>query len=388
MHTSRDDYVINTLRFVSAREATQIYGAVLPESLTSPKMKGTKAYKTYYIFATGATPPKIARTSVREKVDVSRGKGIELLSEVALTEDTEFEEVRQKSLRDFHRTHLSGSGAATKKAPSATKVKPSVTNEGTSDKPGNEDDRNDDHDSSSEDSDQENDNDEDEPQSNNEKESDFEHETDENDTGSESDQEENEEDEKDDEENEEEEFVRTSSEHTPFDDEKDTNVESKVEEIAEEMGYTTSLLYDDVDIRQNEPVDTDEGVFQKKGTNADENPKISLVIDDAHVTLSSVPQKTEVLVTSSSHSSDLESQLLNFSDIHHTDEKIVSPLDILVHHEVPSNQLTTLFTIPVSVITESSPIYTTDITQSLPSSAPSPPQSTSTPTPTTKATNP
>ncbi|GKB92322.1 hypothetical protein Tco_0964594 [Tanacetum coccineum] len=125
MHTSRDDYLINTLRFVSAKEATQIYGAILLESLTSPEMKETKAYKTYLGFSTGATPPKITRkfkkaspskkdlnlslvpmdkepksikkkssSKRKEKVDVARGKGIELLSEVALTEDTQYKEVR------------------------------------------------------------------------------------------------------------------------------------------------------------------------------------------------------------------------------------------------------------------------------------------------------
>ncbi|GJZ66296.1 hypothetical protein Tco_0622992 [Tanacetum coccineum] len=48
MHTSRDDYLINTLRFVSANE-------------TLSKKK--------------------------EKMKVDQGKGIELLSEVALTEE-------------------------------------------------------------------------------------------------------------------------------------------------------------------------------------------------------------------------------------------------------------------------------------------------------------
>ncbi|GJZ33080.1 hypothetical protein Tco_0578516, partial [Tanacetum coccineum] len=61
MHTSKDDYLINTLRFVSKREETQIYEAILPESLTSPKMKETKAYQIYLGFATGATPPKKAQ---------------------------------------------------------------------------------------------------------------------------------------------------------------------------------------------------------------------------------------------------------------------------------------------------------------------------------------
>ncbi|GKC41255.1 hypothetical protein Tco_1058977, partial [Tanacetum coccineum] len=125
--------------FVSTKEETQIYGAILPESLTSLEMKETKAYKTYLGFATGTTPPKKARkfkkptspkltivlasteehtrkskrvkrptkkstkapargvviretpelplSKKKEKVDVTRGKGIELLSQVALNED-------------------------------------------------------------------------------------------------------------------------------------------------------------------------------------------------------------------------------------------------------------------------------------------------------------
>ncbi|GJR94367.1 hypothetical protein Tco_0266541 [Tanacetum coccineum] len=211
-HTSKDDYLINTLRFVSTREETQIYGAILPESLTSLDMKETKAYKTYLVFATRATPPKKVRkfkkpaslklTTVlvsteeptgqlkrvkrptkkstqapargvviretfempvskkKEKEDVARGKGIELLSD----------------------THPSGSGTATKPTPSAI-IKPSVTNEGTGVKLGvpdvmeeesseseaeswgNDDDyNNNDQDSESEESDQDKDNDDDKSQ--------------------------------------------------------------------------------------------------------------------------------------------------------------------------------------------------------------------------------
>ncbi|GJY50823.1 hypothetical protein Tco_0441670, partial [Tanacetum coccineum] len=187
MHTFRDDYLINTLRFVSTKEETQIYGAKLPESLTSPKMKETKAYKTYLGFATGAIPPKKARkfkkpaspklttipflteeptrkskrvkrpakkstkapargvviretpemslSKKKEKVDITRGKEIELLSEVALAKDSQFEEVRRKSIRDFHKTHPSGSDTITKTALSA-EIKPSVINKGPSVKPG------------------------------------------------------------------------------------------------------------------------------------------------------------------------------------------------------------------------------------------------------------
>ncbi|GKD66273.1 hypothetical protein Tco_1308381 [Tanacetum coccineum] len=373
MHTSKDDYLINTLRFISAKEATQIYGAILPKLLTSPEMKETKDYKTYIGFSTGATPPKIVRkfkkaspskkdlnlslvpvdeepksakkkvpskkttrkqtsrvvirdTKVessskrKEKVYVARGKGIELLSEVALIEDTQYEEVRQKSLRDFHKTHLSGSGTVTKTAPSATKIKPSVIDEGTGTKPGvpnvteeestkseaeswgnDEDDSNNDHDSRSEASDQEKDS-------------------------------------RDDEEEVKDEFVKTLSNDT--DDEDETTIKDKAEgDEDEEMDYTTSQLYDDVDIRLNKPVQANDETVQKE-------------------------------------------------DIPTTKTKIVSPMDIPVHHVVPSGQTPTLLTVPVSVITEYSLVYTTIIPQSLPSFTPLPQLSTPTLPPTTEATNP
>nr|GEU83348.1 putative reverse transcriptase domain-containing protein [Tanacetum cinerariifolium] len=163
----------------------------------------------------------------------------------------------------------------------------------------------------------------------------------------------------------------------------------------EEMDYTTSLLYDDVDIRLNKPVDTDKGFVQEESTDAamtniqqgNENPEILQVIEDAHVTLSTVPQKTKVPVTNFSHSSDLEAKFLNFADIPHSDAEIVSPLDVHVHHEVPSQQTPTLLTEPVSVIIDSSPVFSTIILQSLPSFTHPPQQSSPTPPPTTKAKN-
>ncbi|GJV85907.1 hypothetical protein Tco_1525805 [Tanacetum coccineum] len=411
IYTSKDDYLINTLRFVSVKEETQIYDAILPESLTSPEMKETKAYKTYLGFATGATPPKKARkfkkpaspklTTVsfsteepmrkskrvkrpakkstkapargvviretpemplskkKEKVDVTQGKGIELLSQVALTEDAQFEEVRMKSMRDFHKTHLSGSGTVTKTTPTAAKIKPFGNDEDGS---------NNEQDSSGEDSDQKNNNEDDKTQSDNENESDSEHETDENESILEYDQEENEEDE-DDEEEVKDGLVKTPSNDS--DDEDETKITDKAEgDEDEEMDYTTSQLYDDVDIRLNEPVDIDKGIVQEEGTDA------------------AMTNKTEVPVTSSSHSSDLAAKFLNFSDIPHTDAKIISPMDVHVHHEVPSKQTPTLLTVHILVITDTSPVYSTVIPQSLPSFTPLPKQSTSTPPPITEATNP
>ncbi|GJU19309.1 hypothetical protein Tco_1152651 [Tanacetum coccineum] len=282
MHTSKDDYLINTLRFVSVKEESQIYGAQLPKSMTNHEMRETKAYKTYLGYATGATPPKKARkfkkpaspqlsiviytfvieirpliskkpfdlpmvkagdevsseeptkkskrvkrsakkptkalaggvviretpemplSKKKEKVDIVIGKGIELLSDAALTKEAQYEEVRRKSLRYFHKTHPSGSGTITKTAPRAAKIKPSVTNEGTGVKPGVPD-------VTREESSEKNDSDDKNTQSNNEKGSDSEHETNENESKSESDHQDNDEEDEDDEEEEEDELVKTPS---------------------------------------------------------------------------------------------------------------------------------------------------------------------------------
>nr|GEU60185.1 hypothetical protein [Tanacetum cinerariifolium] len=187
-------------------------------------MKESKAYKTFLGYATGAVPPKIARkfkkaspskkdTSCgnkvknKEEVDVTRGKGIDLLSEVALTEEAQMKEVRKKSLRNFHKTHPSGSGTVAKKPPRVDKITPIVTSEGTGDKPGVPDVT------------------EDVSTENNEQDTD----------GSESDsefnQQEYEEEVKDDDE-EEDEIVHTPS---SSDDEEDANLESKNDDKSEEI---------------------------------------------------------------------------------------------------------------------------------------------------------
>nr|GEZ58484.1 retrovirus-related Pol polyprotein from transposon TNT 1-94 [Tanacetum cinerariifolium] len=154
-----------------------------------------------------------------------------------------------------------------------------------------EDDRNNDHDSGSERSDQERDSSDDNTQYNSENGSDSRHETDENESGSESNQEENEEENEDDDEELDDEFVKTPSNDTH--DEDETKIKDKTKGDEDEgMDYATNQFDDDVNVRLNEPVDTDEGLIQKEGTDAkmtnvqqgNENPKITLnqVIEDAH----------------------------------------------------------------------------------------------------------
>nr|GEW30730.1 hypothetical protein [Tanacetum cinerariifolium] len=69
----------------------------------------------------------------KEKMTVKKRKGIDLLFELAVTEEGQFEEVRKKSMRDFHKTHPSGSVTVTK---TACQNQTSATSEGTIVKPG------------------------------------------------------------------------------------------------------------------------------------------------------------------------------------------------------------------------------------------------------------
>ncbi|GKD56100.1 hypothetical protein Tco_1289487, partial [Tanacetum coccineum] len=144
----------------------------------------------------------------------------------------------------------------------------------------------------------------------------------------------------------------------------------------EEVYYSSSLQYNDADTRLNEPIPANEEGVQKEGVDAE--------MTEAQQRNENL---TEVLVTSSSRSSDLASKFLNFSEIPHTDAEIISPLDVHVHHKVPSNQTPTLLTVPVLVIPESSLVFTA-IPQALPLLTPPLPLSTPTLSPTTKITNP
>ncbi|GKD68673.1 hypothetical protein Tco_1322763, partial [Tanacetum coccineum] len=229
MYTSMDDYLINTLRFVSAKEETQIYGAILPESLINPEMKETKAYKTY-LASTEEPTGKSKRVKIPAKKNTKApARGIVIRE--------------------------------TPEIPVSKKKKRWMLLEGN-----DEDDSNNKQESSGEDSDEKNDSDDDKTQSDNENELGSEHETNENESGSESNQEVNEEDE-DDEEEVKEELVKTLSNNS--DDKDETKITDKVEgDEDEEMDYTTRQLYDDVDIRLNEPVDTDKEFVQEEGFEA------------------------------------------------------------------------------------------------------------------------
>ncbi|GJY67441.1 hypothetical protein Tco_0469679 [Tanacetum coccineum] len=61
MHTTRNDSLLGTLKFVSKTEDYQKYGALIPDGMINQDIKDFQAYRTYFDFATGKATPKKAR---------------------------------------------------------------------------------------------------------------------------------------------------------------------------------------------------------------------------------------------------------------------------------------------------------------------------------------
>ncbi|GJX30951.1 hypothetical protein Tco_0240806 [Tanacetum coccineum] len=57
-HTARDDTMFTSMRCISRHEDTQVYGTILPKELTNQAMLESKAYQTYYAFASREKAPK------------------------------------------------------------------------------------------------------------------------------------------------------------------------------------------------------------------------------------------------------------------------------------------------------------------------------------------
>nr|GEV81801.1 putative reverse transcriptase domain-containing protein [Tanacetum cinerariifolium] len=103
-HMANDDPILNTMRLFPKHETVQKYGAILLDNLTNQAMKELDAYKTYYDLVTGKTIPKL-------KYKKLPGKGLETLSEVALSEAEQMQIAIKRSKTQFHSSQASGSGA-------------------------------------------------------------------------------------------------------------------------------------------------------------------------------------------------------------------------------------------------------------------------------------
>ncbi|GKC94232.1 hypothetical protein Tco_1159674 [Tanacetum coccineum] len=338
LHTVRGDTLLGTLKFISKTKDYQKDGALIPEEMINQAIKDSKAYKTYLDIATRKDTPKKARkfkkialplqklTTVLEepakkpkrakkpkpakqaktakktalaKKSSTIGKGMDLLSDVALLEAAQLKKVLKKNKQDTHMLHASGSSdevGSQPKVPDELKKKITCTNEGTDDDDNDDDDNDDDND-------------------------------DENDDESDDDKEEKQDDE----------FVHTPDDYVHADDE--TNDESKKfnEEEYEE-------LYGDVNIslKDVEPANKEKGNVEMTvggQVNVNQEGAGNQVKDDAQVT-----QKTEGPIPSSFISFNYDVKCLNFDNTPPVDTEVVLMLDINVQHEVPCTS--SLLTIP------------------------------------------
>ncbi|GKB46300.1 hypothetical protein Tco_0897053 [Tanacetum coccineum] len=142
-HTTQDDTMFTSMRCIFRYEDTQVYGTILPRELTNQAMLESKAYQTYYVFASrekalkrkyirkksdSDTSPKKKHaqatkgTRLKSKAKVAKpdkkkqpikkikAKGLAVLSKVALTEAEQIKLATKRSKKDFHVSHESGSG--------------------------------------------------------------------------------------------------------------------------------------------------------------------------------------------------------------------------------------------------------------------------------------
>ncbi|GJU26931.1 hypothetical protein Tco_1165552 [Tanacetum coccineum] len=154
LHTISDDTLLGTLKFVSKTQDYYQYGALIPDDMINQDINDSKAYKTYLDFATRKATPKKARNfkkvaspsrklslvleeepSVPKKktpAKVDRGKGMDLLSEVALLEDAQLKQTLKKNKQETRKLHASGSNdgvGSQSKVPNEHQDKRAGTNE-------------------------------------------------------------------------------------------------------------------------------------------------------------------------------------------------------------------------------------------------------------------
>ncbi|GJQ94347.1 retrovirus-related pol polyprotein from transposon TNT 1-94 [Tanacetum coccineum] len=350
MHAARDDSVLGTMRFVSRHADTQLYGAILPETMTNQAMLDSVAYKNYYVIASGAEPPKSRKSqkksdsaisskespskkkstkakkvaSAKSKptkktasVKADRGKGLNVLSKVALSKAAQLKEVAKRSKKDFHISHASGLGDGTdfeSGVPDEQHHKTSGTDEGTSTKSGvpnvpkydSESDKESWGNSGEEDEDDENDS-----------------------------KDENGNDDNDD------------SDGNDDDDGNDDRIKIPV------LNQTSTEYYEKEEV---EKIDNEEKMDEKED---DEVTKE--LYDDVNV--------------------NLGNKDADMTNVDQADNEIASFMDTIVHHKEPGSQTSSLYTVPITAVPEITSVFTTTIPLPPPFFNPLPQQATPTPTP-------
>ncbi|GJT82342.1 hypothetical protein Tco_1056684 [Tanacetum coccineum] len=65
----KDDPMFTTINVISRNEATQLYGAILPVTLTNEDIRNSESYKEYYAMASGTIPPKTKGSKKKANTD-------------------------------------------------------------------------------------------------------------------------------------------------------------------------------------------------------------------------------------------------------------------------------------------------------------------------------
>ncbi|GJV33217.1 hypothetical protein Tco_1393617 [Tanacetum coccineum] len=329
-HTAQDDTLFTSMRCISKNEDTR-----KADSNTSPKKKHVQATKGTRL----KSKAKVTKLDKKKQpAKKTKAKGLEVLSEVALTETEQIKLVTKRSKKDFHVSHASGSGDRVdnlSKVPDEQQQKTSGTDKGTGTILGvpdippyeSESDKESWGDSEDEDNnDDEGDNDDD----------------------------------------------GDSNDH---DDDKE-NIDDEEMMYNEEDDEVTRELYDDVNVNLgNKDTDmtiTNQGASDQQ--NVSQESGFEQVEEDSYVTLTLViyTQKTGDTTQSSSVSSDFTSKLLNLDNPSLADNEIASLMDTTAQHVTVIPEITSSFT----TIVPPPPYFLYSLQQ----------EATPTPTPTTFAT--
>ncbi|GJR83632.1 hypothetical protein Tco_0154417 [Tanacetum coccineum] len=114
LHTTRDDSLLGTLKYVSKTEEHQVYRALIPKVMLNEDILISTAYKTYYAYIVPVSPKEPTKKPAKAKKDVpltkkpstkpkptkkkapvkaDRGKGLNVLLEVALSEEARLKKI-------------------------------------------------------------------------------------------------------------------------------------------------------------------------------------------------------------------------------------------------------------------------------------------------------
>ncbi|GJS46561.1 hypothetical protein Tco_0596682 [Tanacetum coccineum] len=265
MHTARDDSLLGTMRFISRHKDTQAYGAILFKAMMNQAMLD---YKSDIAISSEVSPSKKKLASKpqpskkKAPVKATRGKGLNVLLEVALSKAAQLKEATKQSKKDFHISQASGTGDSGEEDDDDEDETDDGDDDDDDADDGNDDDENNDDDYMNDDDDE------------------------------------------------------TDSERTESDKIKipDLNKSSSGEHDEEEENVNERVhTPDDYELTDEENIDDEEKIDEEENNDVT-NELFEQEEEDAPVTLTTVHDKTEGPMQSSSISSDFTNKLLNLEN--------------------------------------------------------------------------